>query len=363
MVANGLVNENELYLVEGEDTITEDSLSESLMEKIDNAYNSVHSHTNKSVIDGITQADINTWSSSEGNAKSYTDAEIAKLSNVYDTKGSADAAQGAANDYTDEQIALLLNNSSDAVDSIYELRDAMTENADAIKALQSIASGHADKDHTHNNYASSVEMTGSGNAITAISQNGNKITATKGSTFLTAHPTITKSTDDTSTASPKHGETFTVVDNITRDSNGHVTNINTKTVTLPSETTLSKGTDTSDTKTLKHGDTFTAVTDTVVSGHKITDNNTTFTLPSETTLSKGTDTGGTTALKHGDSFTVTMNTSVNGHKITDNKMTFTLPTTTATTSASGLMSAADKLKVDESASVDYVKGLMTWGTF
>lgn len=53
-------------------------------------------------------------------------------------------------------------------------------------------------------------------------------------TFLTAHPTVSKSTDSTSTASPSAGGTFTTVDSVTRDSNGHVTKVNTKTVTLPS---------------------------------------------------------------------------------------------------------------------------------
>ena len=50
---------------------------------------------------------------------------------------------------------------------------------------------------------------------------------------LTAHPTITTDTDTTSTASPAHGGTFTTVDSVTRDTNGHVTKINVKTVTLP----------------------------------------------------------------------------------------------------------------------------------
>ena len=55
------------------------------------------------------------------------------------------------------------------------------------------------------------------------------------SQYLTAHPTITKETDTTSTASPDHGGTFTVIDSITRETNGHVTKINTKTVTLPGD--------------------------------------------------------------------------------------------------------------------------------
>ena len=55
------------------------------------------------------------------------------------------------------------------------------------------------------------------------------------SKVLTEHPSITISTDSTSTASPTHGGTFTVVDTVTRDTNGHVTKVNTKTVTLPAQ--------------------------------------------------------------------------------------------------------------------------------
>lgn len=48
-----------------------------------------------------------------------------------------------------------------------------------------------------------------------------------------SHESITTSADTTSTASPNAGETFTTVDSVIRDSNGHVTKVNTKTVTLP----------------------------------------------------------------------------------------------------------------------------------
>lgn len=47
------------------------------------------------------------------------------------------------NDYTDQQIANLLNNSTEAVDSIYELRDAMEDNADAIESLVAISGNKA----------------------------------------------------------------------------------------------------------------------------------------------------------------------------------------------------------------------------
>ena len=89
--------------------------------------------------------------------------------------------------------------------------------------------------------AITVKTSGSGNAVTGISANGKTLTLTKGSTFLTAHPTIIKSTDGTDKLSAAFGGTFSVIDSVTRDSNGHVTKINTKTITLPSAPTSVSG--------------------------------------------------------------------------------------------------------------------------
>ena len=61
-----------------------------------------------------------------------------------------------------------------------------------------------------------------------------------GSKVLTSHPTISVGTDSTSTQTATHGGTFTAVDSVTRDSNGHVTKINTKTVTLPSDANVTQ---------------------------------------------------------------------------------------------------------------------------
>ena len=58
---------------------------------------------------------------------------------------------------------------------------------------------------------------------------------TNDSGFISAHPTVTTVTDTTSEASPAHGGSFDVVDGVTRDSFGHVTKINVKTVTLPAD--------------------------------------------------------------------------------------------------------------------------------
>lgn len=84
------------------------------------------------------------------------------------------------------------------------------------------------------NTITTCSTTGNGNAITAISATNGAITATKGATFLTAHPSITAGTNTTTTASPAFGGSFTAIGSLTKDTNGHVTAIETKTVTLPS---------------------------------------------------------------------------------------------------------------------------------
>ena len=89
--------------------------------------------------------------------------------------------------------------------------------------------------------AITVKTSGTGNAITGISANGKTLTLTKGSTFLTSHPTIAQSTDSTDSLSAAFGGKLSIIDSITRDSNGHVTKINTKSVTLPSAPTSVSG--------------------------------------------------------------------------------------------------------------------------
>lgn len=108
-----------------------------------------------------------------------------------DAAGSASSALASAKTYADSAASSaattvkndLLNGAGAAYDTLKELGDLISANDTAIDALETVAAGKADKSHTHSNYASTVTTTGSGNAITAISQSGNTITATKGSTF------------------------------------------------------------------------------------------------------------------------------------------------------------------------------------
>lgn len=79
--------------------------------------------------------------------KYYTETEIdTKFSDlVGDTAvpTQVSTALSSAKSYTDGEISKLLNNSTEAIDSIYELRDAMKDNVDAISALETIAGSKA----------------------------------------------------------------------------------------------------------------------------------------------------------------------------------------------------------------------------
>jgi hypothetical protein len=64
--------------------------------------------------------------------------------------------------------------------------------------------------------------------------------STAGGTLNITHDLQTQ-TDSTSAASPAAGATFTVVDSVTRDTTGHATGLNVKTITLPAATTVGDG--------------------------------------------------------------------------------------------------------------------------
>lgn len=72
---------------------------------------------------------------------------------AYDAKGAAAAALTSAQSYADNAAATvkndLLNGAGTAYDTLKELGDLIDDNADAIDALELVASGKADADHDH----------------------------------------------------------------------------------------------------------------------------------------------------------------------------------------------------------------------
>ena len=59
------------------DEVTEDNLSSALKEKVNAAAEGNHSHSNKTVLDGITAEKVAAWDAAEQNAKNYVDGLVA----------------------------------------------------------------------------------------------------------------------------------------------------------------------------------------------------------------------------------------------------------------------------------------------
>ena len=89
---------------------------------------------------------------------------------------------------------------------------------------------------SYNDLADARELTtivaGTGNAVTDIDVSDHTISLTKGAVFLTEHPEISINPP---TVLSKIATTFSVVDSITRDKDGHLTDFNVTEVSLPAE--------------------------------------------------------------------------------------------------------------------------------
>lgn len=113
-------------------------------------------------------------------------------------KGLGSAAYTASSAYAAASHTHTVSQISDLTATAAELNklDGVTATTTELNYVDGVTSNiqsqldsKAASGHTHSNYASTVSTTGSGNAITAISQSGNTITATKGSTFSLSNHT------------------------------------------------------------------------------------------------------------------------------------------------------------------------------
>ena len=91
---------------------------------------------------------INEASGALANRVTATETAIEKINGTGDGSiaKAVEDAKTIVNKYTDDKIAELLNNDSEAVDSIMELAQAMSDNKDAIDALTEIAGTKATKE-------------------------------------------------------------------------------------------------------------------------------------------------------------------------------------------------------------------------
>jgi hypothetical protein len=89
-------------------------------------------------------------------------------------------------------------------------------------------------------------------AGTAMSGGGSFTANQSGNTTVTINHASVARTNNTSTASPAPGGTFTAIDSITTSAEGHVTAVNTKTVTMPATSSFSYATTISASGTITH---------------------------------------------------------------------------------------------------------------
>ena len=198
----------------------------------------------------------------------------------------------------------------------------------------------------------STETSGTGNAVKEITVNGRKIIITK-ATYLTEHPAITTSADGTDTAAnPGFGGTFNVVSSVNRDANGHVTQIKTKTVTMPSaQTSVTGNAGTAD--KLKTARTIALSGD--VTGSVSFDGSANKTI-SATLANSGVtaDSYGPSANSspaHGESFVIPeITVDAKGRVTSATERTITLPS--AASSVTGNAGTADKLKTARTISLN-----------
>ena len=159
--------------------VSESDLDSALVEKVNSASQGNHSHSNKTVLDGITSTKVSNWDSAESNAKSYTD----------------------------EKIALLMENPTEAVDSIIELRDAMNDNEGVIESLTELAGSKVPTSRTVNGKALtgdiSIGIADIPNLQTTLSNASSAITANTSS--ISGHTTRIGSLEE------KVGDGFEVV--------------------------------------------------------------------------------------------------------------------------------------------------------
>lgn len=145
---------------------------------------------------------------------------------------------------------------------------------------------------------------------------GAKIDVSESNGTITINHEVTNTTaeDSTSTASPTHGGTFTVIDNVKKDAYGHITGVNTKTVTLPEVPTYVDTNDDTDTRY-----DISASVNSATAGKtsaNVNLNATNHDLISNTSKAAGTDTLTLEALSDVDNPSNGFQVQVNGDKIT-----------------------------------------------
>lgn len=231
---------------------------------------------------------------------------------------------GTVKSYNDAKS--LTSESLSEVASAYSVAALYSSINDAIGRINTLEGGSA----------TSIEVTGSGNAVTGVSKSGTKLTFTKGATFLTSHQDISGKSDKTHTHSVKiNGVTKTIA-----ATGGTAVDLGTYLTSHQSLAAYLKSADAEKTYSkLGHTHAFSEITGkpTTLAGYGVTDGVNTVTLSGSGNAVTGASISGhTLTLTKGTTF------SVSGHTHTFASLT-SKPTTIA---GYGITDAYTKAQVD-----------------
>lgn len=199
----------------------------------DTAYTNNHTHSNKTVLDGISSTDITNWNNkldsytetdptvpswAKASTKpTYTASEVGALPDTTSIPNESTVSGWGFTKNAGTITGITMNGSSKGTSGVVNLGTVITSETQLSKGT----------------------TTGSGNAVTDIAVSNHQITLTKGTTFLTSHQTL--KTINGSSIVGSGDLTVSGLPTVTSSDNGKILQVVNGTWTLVSPVTLYSG--------------------------------------------------------------------------------------------------------------------------
>lgn len=225
------------------------SITEQNITNWNTAHTNSHTHSNKTVIDGIKATDITNWNSKTDNVGTITGITMngasKGTSGVVDLGNVITSHQSLENYVTKSDL-----NSASYLQSFTETDPTVPTHVKSI-TQQNITDWN-NKLSTETQLSINQRVTGTGNAITNISVSNHEITLTKGSTFLTSHQDI--KTINNNTLVGTGNVTINELPTVSSTDNGKVLQVVNGAWSLVSPVTMYSGTGAPDNSQGNNGD-------------------------------------------------------------------------------------------------------------